>query len=321
MIGVDPANPAHEPEIMSRKEYLVPLGVNGNTTVVRFDSRNLVGNYGQTLMWFVRWEILRLRRLARGKPAPNPTEHEQIHRQVQEVGVLIRAREVAQAEWHKQQDNGETTARWRTHIEKLQRDIDVLSTPIVCFAERYNQQIHRQNLLRRGVIGLAQRLGVSALDMSRFVYSCELAVMELAQWDTGGDELMSQKAHKLFQYLGRFYFEILRPLEDLHSVAEDVGLWGYPASEDASGEARETITGAALERLAAVIGDDNTARIIATANHEELSVDDKMRAIAHIDCRFRGWNSEQWAQLLGKSSAAVRKTETWKRFRKDRGEE
>jgi hypothetical protein len=41
------------------------------------------------------------------------------------------------------------------------------------------------------------------------------------------------------------------------------------------------------------------------------TADAKMRAICAIDLRFLGWNSEQWAHLLGVKGPAIRQTHFW----------
>ncbi len=175
--------PANWSTGMSRRLYIVPA-VKGSHHVC-FDTHNLFGVYGETLMWFVKWECLRVRRLSRGKAIPYP-QNEETLQQVQTVATLIRKREMMEEEWCKQKSSADA-AQLHDQIQKLQHEITALSTPLLCFAERYNWQIHRQDALRSGLVILGQRMGTSPVEMSRFVDECELAIMQLAQWDKSQD--------------------------------------------------------------------------------------------------------------------------------------
>lgn len=59
------------------------------------------------------------------------------------------------------------------------------------------------------------------------------------------------------------------------------------------------------------VADPSAARIIAIAGDGELSVDDKLRAIAEIDLRFLAYTPAKWAKLLGATRQAVEKTRWW----------
>jgi hypothetical protein len=67
-----------------------------------------------------------------------------------------------------------------------------------------------------------------------------------------------------------------------------------------------------MQRVAQVIGDDNTARILAIVQRSDLTGEQKMEAILREDKRFAGKNSTQWAEILDVSAAAVRGYGLWK---------
>jgi hypothetical protein len=64
-----------------------------------------------------------------------------------------------------------------------------------------------------------------------------------------------------------------------------------------------------LGAIEALLGKESQ-QVLAVARGDD-SADDKMRAICAIDRRYLGWNSVQWAQLLGVKDAAIRKTTFW----------
>jgi hypothetical protein len=65
----------------------------------------------------------------------------------------------------------------------------------------------------------------------------------------------------------------------------------------------------------ALLLEEESQRVLAIARGDQ-SADDKMRAICAVDRRFLGWNSVQWAHLLGVKDAAIRKTTFWVSDRK-----
>jgi hypothetical protein len=70
-----------------------------------------------------------------------------------------------------------------------------------------------------------------------------------------------------------------------------------------------------MERIVQAVGDDSTARILAIASRNDWSGERKMQEILRLDNRFAGKDSEDWATLLGVTSAAVRAYPTWKGLR------
>jgi hypothetical protein len=73
-----------------------------------------------------------------------------------------------------------------------------------------------------------------------------------------------------------------------------------------------------IARFAQAVGDDNALKIIAIAQRSDLSGEKKMKEILKIDRRFEGKDSNQWADLLGVSAAAVRGYQTWKDLQRRR---
>lgn len=95
-----------------------------------------------------------------------------------------------------------------------------------------------------------------------------------------------------------------------------------PAEEDRrvaeeSGEALARMTAAYTAAM-----DENGARILAIAGDTRKSADDRMRQIVAVDRRACAWPSTKWAELLGVSDAAIRKTLWWRvdRMRHNRPE-
>jgi len=69
-----------------------------------------------------------------------------------------------------------------------------------------------------------------------------------------------------------------------------------------------------LKSILAIFGQENIA-IFNIAHDASKTTDQKMAAIYAVDNRVLAWDSPQWAELLGVSDAAVRKTDWWKRDR------
>lgn len=67
-----------------------------------------------------------------------------------------------------------------------------------------------------------------------------------------------------------------------------------------------------LQRVAQAVGDDTAGKVMAIAQRTDLSADEKMAQIVRLDRRYAGKDSNDWATLLGITSAAVRVTKTWK---------
>jgi hypothetical protein len=68
-----------------------------------------------------------------------------------------------------------------------------------------------------------------------------------------------------------------------------------------------------LSAVEALLGEESQ-RVLAIARGDQ-SADDKMRAICAIDRQYLGWKSPQWADLLGISEPAIRKTMFWREDR------
>lgn len=77
-----------------------------------------------------------------------------------------------------------------------------------------------------------------------------------------------------------------------------------PATET---ESERTPPATAVEALLGKTGDE-----ILTITRSRLSADDKMREICRIDRNRLASKSKEWAELLGVSEAAIRKTSFWK---------
>jgi hypothetical protein len=71
-----------------------------------------------------------------------------------------------------------------------------------------------------------------------------------------------------------------------------------------------------MQRVVQAIGDKTAVRILAIASRSDLSGEQKMQEILGLDNRFVGKNCQEWAQLLGVTSAAVRGYSLWKQLQK-----
>jgi hypothetical protein len=81
------------------------------------------------------------------------------------------------------------------------------------------------------------------------------------------------------------------------TVAQADGV-GSPREKQVSARAIESLLGAESQMVLDVVKSADSA-------------DNKMRAICGIDRRFLAWNSVKWAELLGITDAAIRKTPFW----------
>lgn len=59
-------------------------------------------------------------------------------------------------------------------------------------------------------------------------------------------------------------------------------------------------------------------RVMLVAQDPSRCAEDKMIELERDDCRFRGYDSVQWAALLGVKPAAIRKTKTWINWQKEK---
>jgi len=73
-----------------------------------------------------------------------------------------------------------------------------------------------------------------------------------------------------------------------------------------------------FRRVAGVIGDDNAIAILAIAQQQEQSAEERMQKILNLDSRFAGKNSNEWATILGVTPAAVRGYDLWKRLQESK---
>jgi hypothetical protein len=90
-----------------------------------------------------------------------------------------------------------------------------------------------------------------------------------------------------------------------------------PVSGSAEDDDHSVATIADFLPLLALVGGDAATRIMQLARDEKLSVEERMRAIARLDSRFKGYSSPHWALLLGVSDSAVRskKNKFWAELR------
>jgi hypothetical protein len=84
-----------------------------------------------------------------------------------------------------------------------------------------------------------------------------------------------------------------------------------PANEPKRRQGRNPVSAAAVE----VMLGKEFQMILTIARQDNLNLVEKMRAICRIDRRFRGFDSPQWAALLGVSPGRVR--QEWKEFRNE----
>jgi hypothetical protein len=103
------------------------------------------------------------------------------------------------------------------------------------------------------------------------------------------------------------------------SAATDSNLATIQLIEQESGRAQQKSTlsetdqlGETLRRIGLAAMDSNTGLIIQIAGDRAKSAEQRAREICDVDARFWGKNSPFWAELLGVSDAAIRKTDFWK---------
>jgi hypothetical protein len=73
-----------------------------------------------------------------------------------------------------------------------------------------------------------------------------------------------------------------------------------------------------MERFALVVGDKTAKEIMEIAHRKDWPGERKMEEILRLDPRFAGKNSNEWAALLGITSAAVRGYDAWKAIQQAR---
>jgi hypothetical protein len=67
-----------------------------------------------------------------------------------------------------------------------------------------------------------------------------------------------------------------------------------------------------IARLLRLLGDGAAVAILRTARDSTKTAEDRMITIIETDSRYEGFNSNQWAELLAVTAAAVRQTGFWK---------
>jgi hypothetical protein len=68
-----------------------------------------------------------------------------------------------------------------------------------------------------------------------------------------------------------------------------------------------------VKRVALLIGGD-VAKIMAVVTHGAFTTDQKLRALCTLDERFKGYKSDDLADLLGVSPASIRNSSAWKEW-------
>lgn len=108
----------------------------------------------------------------------------------------------------------------------------------------------------------------------------------------------------------RLYDELSKELRA--SIAEPA--LGIGAGDNATGKeqarARNDIENE-IHRIAAAVGDENTAEILRIAANSE-SAEERMVKIIRLDRRWLGKGSPEWSNILKVDSSAVRQTAIWK---------
>ena len=68
-----------------------------------------------------------------------------------------------------------------------------------------------------------------------------------------------------------------------------------------------------IKRVTLMLGEDG-GKIMAIVSHSEFKTDQKLRSLAKLDERFRGYKSKDLAELLGVSQASIRNGNVWKEW-------
>lgn len=118
---------------------------------------------------------------------------------------------------------------------------------------------------------------------------------------------------------GGAYQALLRAASELRDAeADPVRRWLEDAKKATAPEVEHSDAAGDTEvvkRLALLLGPEE-ARIADVAANKTKTVEQRMMEIVAIDKRFTAKDSEEWAVLLGCSSAAIRKLDFWDLIRK-----
>jgi hypothetical protein len=98
-------------------------------------------------------------------------------------------------------------------------------------------------------------------------------------------------------------------------VKETVGETGLSVVATAGPASHEVSLQKRIRQMELLLGKDGE-QVCKIANSEGLSTDEKLRQISRLDRRFLSWTSDQWATLLGVTSARIRQIYWWKHDRK-----
>ena len=71
-----------------------------------------------------------------------------------------------------------------------------------------------------------------------------------------------------------------------------------------------------MVRMADLLGGGNAARLFAIAKDKSLAAEEKMIKLLEMDSQFVAYNSPRWAELLGVSETAIKRTDIWKKLQK-----
>jgi hypothetical protein len=103
------------------------------------------------------------------------------------------------------------------------------------------------------------------------------------------------------------------------ALDEAMGQAAKPQTDDPVAPAKTVATDELVGRLLTHTGDETALKVLSIARDQSRTVEERMQALVAVDCRYQGYNSEQWADFLEVSSPAIRQTDFWK-TRKQRKE-
>jgi hypothetical protein len=116
---------------------------------------------------------------------------------------------------------------------------------------------------------------------------------------------------------GPLCVEMMRPLNPLTVPPQSAGVSRQDAAErlawQREGDPPAHVRPLPPNAVESLLGAE--AREVLEVARSDRSADAKIRAICRIDLRYLAYKSNQWADLLGTSAAAIRKTTFWKEDR------
>lgn len=111
--------------------------------------------------------------------------------------------------------------------------------------------------------------------------------------------------------LGMELSRLASPIPDVPNDSHDNGV--AEALRDVGANKRPVDAVEWVKRFAKLIGGDGE-KTLAVVNHPEFTVDQKLRALGKLDGGFKGYKSQDLADLLGVSESSIRNAPVWREW-------